>query len=258
MPAAGPNPIAGRARAAAKSAVAEGPVASDRVSSAGARARPGVVYVVAKAPRPGAAKTRLCPPLTPEGAARLARAFLLDTLANVRAAGLAARVICRDAAEREALRPLVGSSTTIQLQDGAGLGAALESAFRHGLADGFPAVGVFGADTPTLPPVVLAGAFEAVSDGADVALGPSEDGGYYLLAARAVYPSLFRNMVWSTASVAAITLRRCREAGLRTHRLLLWYDVDDAAGLARLRQELRQAPPGVAPHTRSELFSANR
>jgi rSAM/selenodomain-associated transferase 1 len=220
------------------------------------RARRGVVYVVAKAPRPGAAKTRLCPPLEPEQAARLARAFLLDCLRTVREAGLEARVICRDGAERGQLEAIVARLASVHVQDGAGLGAAMESAFRHGLADGYPAVAVFGSDCPTVPPAVLRLAFDALETGADVSLGPSEDGGYYLLAARAPHSVLFRNMAWSTATVAAETLARCARAGLRVRLLPRWYDVDDAASLARLAGDLCAGPAGVAPFTREALAAA--
>lgn len=215
----------------------------------------GVVYVVAKAPRPGHSKTRLCPPLSPDEAARLARAFLLDTLANVRDAGLVPRIICRDPAEQALLRGLVGRSATVHVQDGEGLGEAMESAFRQGLAEGFREVAVLGADSPTLPPAVLVEAFHAVGGGHDVALGRSDDGGYYLLAARAVHGSLFRDMIWSTPAVAEVTLGRCRAAALRTYLLPSWYDVDDVPALASLRRELLRLPTGVAPYTRAELFS---
>jgi rSAM/selenodomain-associated transferase 1 len=216
----------------------------------------GAIYVVAKAPSPGQTKTRLCPPLTPAGAALLARAFLLDVLDTVRASGLTARIICRDVAERAALRDLVGDATAVCVQEGSGLGDALESAFRQGLADGFTAVAVLGADVPTLRPEILQDACRAVAGGPggpDVAVGLSDDGGYYLLAARAVHPALFRDMVWSTAGVAGETLRRCRAAGLRSFLLPPWYDVDDAAGLETLRADLAAAPPGVARRTRAVL-----
>ena len=216
-------------------------------------ATPGVVYVVAKAPRPGHSKTRLSPPLTPEGAARLARGFLLDVLQVVARAGLVPRIISRDPGEQEALRRLAGSGVAVHVQEGRGLGDALESAFRRGLAGGAPVVGVLGADIPTLPPAVLTEACRAVQDGHHVALGRSEDGGYYLLAAGAVYPSLFREMTWSTEGVADETLRRCAAAGLRPFLLPTWADVDDGPALAALRDELRRAPPGVAPHTRGVL-----
>jgi rSAM/selenodomain-associated transferase 1 len=228
----------------------------------------GVVYVVAKAPRAGQTKTRLCPPLTPLAAAALARAFLLDVLDLVGAAGLTARIICRDVAEQAALRELAGGRATVHVQDGSGLGDALESAFRQGLADGFSAVAVLGADTPTLPPAVLVRAFQAVAEppgeageageagGADVALGRSDDGGYYVLVARAVHPTLFRDMPWSTADVGAITLERCRAAGLRAAILPTWSDVDDAPALAALRSTLAGTPAGVARHTRAALAEA--
>jgi uncharacterized protein len=213
-----------------------------------------VVYVVAKAPRAGQSKTRLCPPLTPLVAADMARAFLLDVLELVDAAGLTVRIICRDLVEQAALRDIVGTLATVHVQDGSGLGDALESAFRQGLADGFCVVGVLGADTPTLPPAVLIQAYQAVAvDGADVALGRSDDGGYYLLVARALHPTLFRDMTWSTAEVGAVTLERCRAAGLRTAILPCWSDVDDAPSLAALQSTLAGAPPGVARHTRARL-----
>ncbi|MDQ3702529.1 MAG: TIGR04282 family arsenosugar biosynthesis glycosyltransferase [Chloroflexota bacterium] len=214
----------------------------------------GVVYVVAKAPRAGASKTRLCPPLGLEQAATLSRAFLLDTLTCAHRAGVLARVICRDAEEQAALEPVVGNLASVRVQQGTGLGAALESAFSQGLREGFGAVGVLGSDCPTLPPHLLRQAYTAVEGGSDVALGPSADGGYYLLVARALYPALFQNMIWSTSTVAQTTLDRCAGAGLGVHLLPGWYDVDDAADLHRLREDLRRTSPSIARRTRAELL----
>ena len=218
----------------------------------------GVVYVVAKAPLPGTSKTRLCPPLRLDEAAALAAAFLLDTVAMVRRAGAVPRAICRDAGEQALLRRLFGRAARVSVQAGQGLGAALESAFCAGFGDGFRAVGVIGADTPTLPSAVIRRAFAAVAGGADVALGPSDDGGYYLLVARDLYGGLFRDMAWSTATVAEETLARCRALGLRAQVLAGWYDIDDAAALGRLEAELAAGPPDLAPHTRAALAAALR
>jgi rSAM/selenodomain-associated transferase 1 len=213
----------------------------------------GVVYVVAKAPRAGASKTRLCPPLTFEEAAGCAAAFLGDVLDAVRQADLEARVICRDAAERDALAALIGAGVRVDVQDGSGLGEAMESAFRFGLRDGYRAVAVLGADCPTVPRDALAGAFAAVCRDADVALGPSEDGGYYLLVARDLHPWLFRDLVWSTDTVAAETLARCRAQHLRTYLAPPWYDVDDAASLGRLWSDVQSARGDAAIRTRALL-----
>jgi hypothetical protein len=86
-----------------------------------------------------------------------------------------------------------------------------------------------------------------------VALGPSDDGGYYLLAARAAHPRLFDAMPWSTDRVTAETLRRCQHLGLRPHVLPAWFDVDDAVGLAQLRTQLAALPVDCAQRTRAVL-----
>ncbi|MBV9913139.1 MAG: TIGR04282 family arsenosugar biosynthesis glycosyltransferase [Sinobacteraceae bacterium] len=210
---------------------------------------------MAKAPRPGVTKTRLCPPLRPDQAAQLASAFLLDTLATANMAGVRSRLVCRNISEQQALHQLVGPGMHVSVQSGEGLGDALEGAFRDGLADGAKAVAVLGADSPTLPVLVVREAFVALACGFDVVLGPAEDGGYYLLAGRAVYPWLFREMSWSTDGVASETLRRCRTLGLRTHVLPTWYDVDNATSLDILRTDLRRMPTGTAAHTRAVLHA---
>ena len=212
-----------------------------------------VVYVVAKAPRPGHSKTRLCPPLLPDQAARLAAAFLEDTIALAVGAGVDVRLICRDEGEREALLPFAAGRASVHVQDGIGLGAALESAFVGGLGDGYRGVGVLGMDSPTLPRTVIVRAFAHLHRGADVVLGPSVDGGYYLLAARRTYPSLFRDMAWSTSAVARETLARCAALGLRARMVERWRDVDDDAGLRALRRQVETAGPRVAPATRTVL-----
>jgi rSAM/selenodomain-associated transferase 1 len=214
-----------------------------------------LVYVVAKAPRAGAVKTRLCPPLRPEQAALLYRGFLLDSLETAaRIRGAAVRVICPSGSEQKVLARLLPSSVGLTQQRSPGLGSALEECFSTGLADGYQAVAVLASDNPTLPERCIEQAFEQIERRqADVALGPTEDGGYYLLAARAVHPRLFRDMTWSTAEVLAETLRRCRADYLRTALVDTWYDVDTPAALAALARRLPDLPPTCAPHTRSAL-----
>jgi uncharacterized protein len=212
-----------------------------------------VVYVVAKAPRPGEAKTRLCPPLDPADASELARAFLLDAVECARQArDVTPRIVCRDRADADEVRELVGAGIEIYCQRGSGLGAALEECFHHGRGDGFARVAVLGGDSPTLPPETIDEAFSAL-ERADVAIGPSEDGGYYLLAARRPHPTLFRDMVWSHDGVLRETLRRCAAANLRVATLREWYDVDDAVGLHRLSDDLASVPDHLAVHSRRAI-----
>jgi rSAM/selenodomain-associated transferase 1 len=226
------------------------------------RALPGervpdrVVYVVAKAPRVGSAKTRLCPPLTPEQAAQLYRGFLLDSLelaARVRYATV--RVICPDSGMAEELAAIIPPGCDLVAQAEPGLGAALEECFRSGLADGHEAVAVIASDNPTLPSDLIEQAFDRLAQH-DVVLGPTEDGGYYLVAARAVHPSLFRDMAWSNETVLEETLRRCETAGLRADQVRRWYDVDTPEALAELARRLESLPRDCAVHTRAALLSA--
>ena len=217
--------------------------------------QPSVVYVVAKAPRPGAAKTRLTPAVSPNQAAALARAFLLDTLRLAgRVPGVVVRAVCRDPSEAIDVRALGGPDLDVLCQRQPGLGVALEECFRHGLADGFAKVAVLASDSPTLPSEIIGAALAAL-DRYDVALGPCEDGGYYLLAARAVHPTLFRDMAWSTDSVFNETLARSERSGLRVATLPVWYDVDTPESLPRLIRDVEARPRELAPHTRRTLVA---
>jgi glycosyltransferase A (GT-A) superfamily protein (DUF2064 family) len=110
------------------------------------------------------------------------------------------------------------------------------------------------SDSPTLPAAFVAEAFERLRDGADVVLGPCDDGGYYLIGLRAPQPRLLREVPMSTPTVTRDTLALADELGLRVALLPQWYDIDTAADLARLRAELRAAAPEVAPRTRAFLM----
>ena len=107
------------------------------------------------------------------------------------------------------------------------------------------------SDTPTLPTERLERAVAAMSGGGhDLVLGPSEDGGYYLIGLRRLQPKLFEGMPWSTSTVLEETLRRARSLGLSATKLSAWYDVDTAADLARLQADLAAGPDSGPRHTR--------
>ena len=109
------------------------------------------------------------------------------------------------------------------------------------------------SDSPTLPPAYLSQAFAVLQDGADVALGPCDDGGYYLIGIRKPAPRLLREVRMSTSTVTADTLAMAKEEGLSVGLLPTWYDVDDADSLLRLVKELESFDPQTASYTRQFL-----
>ena len=223
------------------------------------------VAVMAKAPRPGHSKTRLVPPLSFEQAAAMSAAFLRDTTSNIVQAGRTAPVVPYVAYAPAGLASLlaehVAPGTRLVLADGAieastrvtGFGRCLLHAIRALLHAGHRAACVLNADGPTLPTEYLTRAAALLADDGDRAvLGPAEDGGYYLLGVKREHAHLFADIAWSTGDVASATRARAVELGLELIELPTWYDVDDAASLARLLAELDGAPgPGYhAPATR--------
>ena len=211
------------------------------------------VAIMAKAPDAGAVKTRLCPPLSPREAAALARCFLRDRVAQVRAlAGVTPVIAFTPASERGVFQRVTPDFTLID-QHGNDLGARMRSTLATLLAAGHPATIAIGTDTPTLPTAVLQHAVDRLaSPDVDIVLGPADDGGYYLIGVRADHPMLFDDMPWSTSKVLEITLRRARAAGLRTVCVSSWFDVDTPDDLARLRSALIENPH-AAPATRRFL-----
>lgn len=214
-----------------------------------------------KPARPGRVKTRLVGELTPEQAARLHQAFLEDLLERLclgsrRGAFELQIAWALDPGEAVPEGPAPGVSGV--RQEGEGLGERLFRALSAA-AEEAGAVAALGSDHPTLPLEIVHRAFEAVEAGADVAVGPAEDGGYYLIAlgAGAVSPRLFEGIAWSTGGVLAATLDRCRELGLEVERLPEAADVDTPDDLRRLAQRLA-ADPGACPRTRALLAEWGR
>jgi len=211
------------------------------------------LLVVAKHPAPGQTKTRLTPPLSPEQAALLYECFLRDTLELM--------CVVPDARRAIAYLPLAARGYFTSLapdfdlipQVGADLGTRLDHALTHYLQQGYDSVVIMNSDGPTLPIEYVIQAFAELATSAEVVLGPSDDGGYYLIGLKRPAPRLLREVRMSTSHVLVDTLALAREENLRVALLPAWYDVDDTASLARLIDELNTAPATVAPYTRSFL-----
>jgi rSAM/selenodomain-associated transferase 1 len=209
------------------------------------------IGLMAKAPRPGLAKTRLIPALGEEGAAALARAFIEDSAGLARSVGAAAIVF---AAPAEAVADLAALTRLPALAQAEGdLGARMEGAFETLFAQGFAPVLLIGADSPALPPAHLRAALSlAASHPEAVVLGPAEDGGYWCVGLSRPARGLFDAIAWSTASVRAETEARAARLERAVVHASLWHDVDEPEDLARLHEDLHNDPE-AAPRTRAVL-----
>ena len=195
------------------------------------------VAILARAPVAGRAKTRLTPPLTPEAAARVARACLEETLRRFPSAIDAPFTLFLDGeADPELLDAIRASGVALTAQVDGDLGARLTAAFGALQARGFEIVVAMGADSPTLDPARIAEAIQALEE-CDLVLGPAEDGGYYLAGTRGERSLVFDGIPWSTGRTLEATLARARSLGYTTRLLAPHYDIDDAAALARAEAE---------------------
>ena len=209
---------------------------------------------MAKEPLAGQVKTRLCPPLSPDEASELYRCFLLDKIKQVRAVAGAQPVVAFAPEDcREIFRTLAPDFSLLP-QQGPDLGSRLAGILERLLASSRAGALAIDGDTPTLPTALLQQAVDALTDpGIDVVVGPTEDGGYYLIGLRAPRPELFVEMPWSTSAVLRETTTRAERRGLRLVQLPSWHDVDTPEDLDRLRAELAGTDESVAPHTRRFL-----
>jgi rSAM/selenodomain-associated transferase 1 len=197
--------------------------------------------VMTKAPRAGAVKTRLTPPLTAEEAAALNICFLRDISGAISQVGNGARGIgCYTPLGSEgAFRDIFPAEFQLIAQRNADFGGRLAGAIEDLLAVGFAAVCLINSDSPTLPAAVFAQAAQILSSPNErLVLGPSDDGGYYLIGMRKLYPRLFQEIDWSTDRVLTQTLERANELGFNPSLLPNCYDVDDRATLHRLCDDL--------------------
>src|SRR6476661_5226049 len=241
--------------------------------------------VMTKAPQPGRVKTRLVPPLTPEEAAELSKCFLRDTATAISSAcsrrpvgdekkmdfkpdASASQSEATTAACGIAVYTPVGAESaytnilpaefSLLPQRGDGFGERLYFAVEDLCKCGFGSVCLIDSDSPTVPGKDFQQAVELLSTIEDrVVLGPSDDGGYYLIGVKKPYRHLFEQIDWSTERVLNQTIQRATEIGIEVKLLPTGYDVDDGAGLRRLCNEILAdtTPADVAPYTRQFLAS---
>jgi uncharacterized protein len=210
-----------------------------------------VLVIMAKAPRHGAVKTRLAPSLSPEAATAFYCCLLHDTLALARALNdVEVAIMCPDSDVND-LAQLADSQVSVVAQKGDGLAAGLTSVFSHFTQDKQCRVIAFNSDSPHLPPTVLEDAFETLASH-DLVVGPTHDGGYYLVGAKACHPTLFAHDGMGTSSALERLLSCSRTLELSIGYAEPFYDVDVPDDLTRLVAELRLAPTR-APRTAAWL-----
>lgn len=206
------------------------------------------LLVFAKVPRPGSVKTRLTPTLSPAQAARLYTAFLRDTLRQVRELQAAVRLYVAPPLPDDNFNTLP-TDVGLYEQEGEGLGARMQRACRETLDEGYDRVLVMGSDHPTLPRSFLREALRVLEESASVCVGPTEDGGFYLLGMSTFYPHLFADMTYSHSEVLVDTLSRAATTDAALTILPPWYDVDRPEDLSRMLSDLEEGA-AEAPNTR--------
>jgi len=205
------------------------------------------LVIMAKAPRPGMVKTRLIESLPTPAVTSFYRCLLEDTLALAQSLkSVDVAVMCPDR-DRDELVQLLGNDVQVVAQQGQGLAAGLNSVFRHFTRDGRQKIIAFNSDSPHLALSVLEEAFERLATH-DVVVGPTHDGGYYLVGAKAVHPSLFDGDGLGTTTALERLLARTEALNLSTSFTERFYDIDIANDLLLLEKELRLSP-AKAPRT---------
>lgn len=191
--------------------------------------------------QPGQVKTRLAAEIGSRRAAEIYRTFVATLLRRFSRTG-DRRVLVYSPAERaEDFTAAAGPAWNLQPQAAGDLGQRMQCFFTESFAAGADRVVLIGSDSPDLPPEYVDRAFAALHS-RPVVLGPSWDGGYYLIGLRGILPQVFDRIPWSSGEVWQQTVQRLSELNCPFAELPPWYDVDDAADLRRLKVELENAP----------------
>jgi uncharacterized protein len=209
------------------------------------------LVVMAKAPRPGMVKTRLTQSLPVDAVTELYRCLLDDTMALAHSLGTVGVAIMCPASDVDELTLLARGTVSVVAQKGTGLAAGLTSVFAHFANGSGQRIIAFNSDSPHLPPSILEAAFEILT-AHDVVVGPTHDGGYYLVGAKTAHPALFDGDGMGTQSALEVLLARARGLQLSVGFTDTFYDIDVKGDLTRLAAELRLVPTR-APRTAAWL-----
>jgi rSAM/selenodomain-associated transferase 1 len=203
---------------------------------------PNAILLFVKYPEPGRVKTRLAATLGAEAAAAVYRELVAEVCARLPASD--SIVVLFDPPEREAqirqwMEESLPCTARFWPQGNGSLGERLSRAFDAAFAHGFQKVAVIGSDCVELEPAIFSQAWEALEN-VEGAIGPAEDGGYYLMALRQPCAALFEEIPWSTEEVFEKTVQRAQTAGIGFHRLPKLRDVDTEEDWRLIKARIRK------------------
>lgn len=195
------------------------------------------LIVFAKEPINGTVKTRLKGCFAQKDRILLYKAFVKDTLALAQGVKNTRKILAFASEGVPQYLKSVAVDFEMVEQEGQTLGARMLKAFQFAAQSGAEKTVIIGTDSPTLPARIIEKAFRMLKRN-DLVVGPSVDGGYYLIGMKAPRMEIFKGVQWSSASVLKKTLDNAELAGMTTALLDEWYDVDDRMGLERLKNDL--------------------
>ncbi|RPI26250.1 MAG: glycosyltransferase [Acidobacteria bacterium] len=199
---------------------------------------PNILLVFAKKPIPGTVKTRLAKDIGDEEAARLYRLMAERTWSRTAASGYDRWMVFEPPTEREAMQAWLPGAESYVPQVVGDLGVKLKAAFRQAFDAGARAVAVIATDTPEIAAADIHRTFALLETGCQAVMGPSTDGGYWLLALSRFEPGLFEEISWSTSAVAEQTRAMMARHGLRSAELRTLRDIDGVDDLDSLWKDL--------------------
>lgn len=209
------------------------------------------IIVFAKEPRLGRVKTRLAKEISEKQALALYQSFLNDTLDCVRRLEKINPVLAWDGEGDPSYLKSIAEDFMFYQQWSGDLGERMHHAFEHAYRQGASKIVIIGSDAPTLPSEFIKGAFDRL-DQYDVVIGPSDDGGYYLVGLKTPDEHLFVDTEWSVSTTRDQTLLQIKKSGKTVCMLPQWFDVDTKEDLDKLQESLAR-DWGVGAHTRKAL-----
>jgi len=210
------------------------------------------LIVFAKEPQKGRVKTRLRSCLSVTQCLNLYKAFLKDTIDLTKNIKCDLKILAYASRKRPDYLKRIGRSFRFSRQKGSDLGQKMYNAFKLVEVYGDCKSVIIGSDSPSLPAIFIKNAFEKL-DKNDLVLGPTLDGGYYLIGLKKPCIEIFKGIKWSSSQVLKDTVRNAKKLGKKISILRSWYDIDKPKDVAYLKKDLKKKNKDTARWTRRFL-----